>query len=65
MHILPCLCGKRLDKIKPLDIDNLYKFLFTKLTNRMDEAGNFKTLSPTSIHRVHEILSSFFNNATR
>ena len=25
MHILPCLCGKRLDKIKPLDIDNLYK----------------------------------------
>lgn len=55
MHILPYLGGKRLDKIKPLDIDNLYNLLSTKLTNRRDEYGNFKTLSHTSIHRVHEI----------
>lgn len=40
-------------------------FPFTKLTNRKDEYGNFKTLSPTSIHRVHEIFSSMFNNAAR
>lgn len=65
MHILPYLGGKRLDKIKPLDIDNLYNFLSTKLTNRKDASGNFKTLSPTSIHRVHEILSSLFNNAAK
>jgi len=65
MHILPYLGGKRLDKIKPLDIDNLYNFLSTKLTNRKDESGNFNPLSPTSIHRVHEILSSLFNNAAR
>lgn len=65
MHILPYLGGKRLDKIKPLDIDNLYNLLSTKLTNRKDENGNFKTLSPASIHRVHEILSSLFNNAAR
>lgn len=65
MHILPYLGGKRLDKIKPLDIDNLYNLLSTKLTNRKDEDGKFKTLSLTSIHRVHEILSSLFNNAAR
>lgn len=64
-HILPYIGSKRLDKIKPLDIDNLYNLLSTKLTNRKDENGNFKTLSPTSIHRVHEILSSLFSNATR
>ena len=32
---------------------------------RKDESGNFKPLSPTSIHRVHEILSGLFNNAER
>lgn len=64
-HILPYLGSKRLDKIKPLDIDNLYNFLLTKPTNRKDEFGNFKTLSPASVHRVHEILSSIFNNALR
>lgn len=65
MHILPYLGSKRLDKIKPLDLDNLYNFLLTKPTNRKDEFGNFKTLSPASVHRVHEILSSIFNNALR
>lgn len=65
MHILPYLGNKRLDKIKPLDLDNLYNFLLTKTTNRKDEFGNYKTLSPTSVHRVHEILSSMFNNALR
>lgn len=64
-HILPYLGSKRLDKIKPLDIDNLYNFLLTKQTNRKDEFGNFKTLSPTSVHRVHEILSKMFNDANR
>lgn len=64
-HILPYLGSKRLDKIKPLDIDNLYNFLATKHTNRKDKNGNFKTLSPASVHRVHEILSSIFNNALR
>lgn len=29
-HILPYLGNKRLDKIKPLDLDNLYNFLLTK-----------------------------------
>lgn len=65
MHILPYLGSKRLDKIKPLDLDNLYNYLLTKPTNRKDELGNFKTLSPASVHRVHEILSSIFNNALR
>lgn len=65
MHILPYLGSKRLDKIKPLDLDNLYNFLLTKPTNRKDEFGNFKTLSSASVHRVHEILSSIFNNALR
>ena len=65
MHILPYLGTKRLDKIKPLDLDNLYNFLSTKPTNRKDEFGNFRTLSPASVHRVHEILSSIFNNALR
>jgi integrase len=64
-HILPYLGSKRLDKIKPLDLDNLYNFLLTKPTNRKDNLGNFKTLSPASVHRVHEILSSIFNNALR
>lgn len=65
MHILPYLGSKRLDRIKPLDLDNLYNFLLTKRTNRKDELGKFKTLSPASVHRVHEILSSIFNNALR
>jgi len=65
MHILPYLGTKRLDKIKPLDLDNLYNFLLTKTTNRKDEEGNFKTLSAASVHRIHEILSSIFNNALR
>jgi integrase len=64
-HILPYLGSKRLDKIKPLDLDNLYNFLLTKPTNKKDNLGNFKTLSPASVHRVHEILSSIFNNALR
>lgn len=65
MHILPYLGSKRIDKIKPLDIDNLYNLLLEKLTNRKDEFGNFKTLSPTTVHRIHEILSKMFNDATR
>ena len=65
LHILPYLGSKRIDKIKPLDIDNLYNLLLEKLTNRKDEFGNFKTLSPTSVHRVHEILSKIFNDAIR
>ena len=64
-HILPYLGNKRLDKIKPLDLDNLYNFLLTKQTNRKDKDGNYKTLSPTSVHKVHEILSSIFSNALR
>lgn len=64
-HILPYLGNKRLDKIKPLDLDNLYNFLLTKPTNRKDKDGNYKTLSPASVHRVHEILSSIFSNALR
>jgi len=64
-HILPYLGSKRLDKIKPLDIDNLYNILSTKLTNRKDENGNFKPLSPASIHRAHEIISSIFSTAYR
>lgn len=64
-HILPYLGSKRLDKIKPLDIDNLYNMLSTKLTNRKDVNGNFKPLSPASIHRVHEIISSMFSAAYR
>ena len=64
-HILPYLGNKRLDKIKPLDLDNLYNFLLTKQTNRKDKDGNYKTLSPASVHRVHEILSSIFSNALR
>ena len=64
-HILPYLGSKRLDKIKPLDIDNLYNILSTKLTNRKDENGNLKTLSPASIHRAHEIISSIFSTAYR
>lgn len=64
-HILPYLGSKRLDKIKPLDIDNLYNILSTKLTNRKDENGNFKPLSPASIHRAHEIISSIFSAAYR
>lgn len=64
-HILPYLGNKRLDKIKPLDLDNLYNFLLTKQTNRKDKDGNYKTLSPVSVHRVHEILSSIFSNALR
>ena len=64
-HILPYLGNKRLDKIKPLDLDNLYNFLLTKPTNRKDKNGNYKTLSPASVHRAHEILSSIFSNALR
>lgn len=64
-HILPYLGNKRLDKIKPFDLDNLYNFLLTKPTNRKDKDGNYKTLSPASVHRVHEILSSIFSNALR
>lgn len=64
-HILPYLGNKRLDKIKPLDLDNLYNFLLTKQTKRKDKDGNYKTLSPTSVHKVHEILSSIFSNALR
>lgn len=63
MHILPYLGHKRLDKITPFDIDNLYNLLANKLTNRKDENGNYKTLSPASIHRVHEIISSMFSSA--
>ena len=65
MHILPYLGSKRLDKITPYDIDILYNTLANKLTNRKDENGNYKTLSLTSIHRIHEILSSMFNTAFR
>lgn len=65
MHILPYLGNKRLDKITPFDIDSLYNLLANKLTNRKDENGNYKTLSPTSIHRVHEIISSMFSTAYR
>ena len=65
MHILPYLGSKRLDKITPYDIDILYNTLANKLTNRKDENGNYKTLSSTSIHRIHEILSSMFNTAFR
>lgn len=65
LHILPSLGNKRLDKIRPIDIDNLYNFLLTKPTNRKDKDGNFKTLSSTSVHRVHEILSKMFNDAAR
>ena len=36
-----------------------------KPTNRKDEHGNLKTLSPASVHRVHEILSSIFSTALR
>ena len=46
-------------------MDNLYNFLLTKPTNRKDKDGNYKTLSPASVHRVHEILSSIFSNALR
>lgn len=63
MHILPYLGHKRLDKITPFDIDSLYNLLANKLTNRKDENGNYKTLSPASIHRVHEIISSMFSSA--
>lgn len=63
MHILPYLGHKRLDKITPFDIDSLYNLLANKLTNRKDENGNYKTLSPASIHRVHEIISSMFSFA--
>lgn len=65
MHILPYLGHKRLDKITPFDIDSLYNLLANKLTNRKDENGNYKTLSPASIHRVHEIISSMFSAAYR
>lgn len=65
MHILPYLGYKRLDKITPFDIDSLYNLLANKLTNRKDEKGNYKTLSPASIHRVHEIISSMFSTAYR
>lgn len=63
MHILPYLGHKRLDKITPFDIDSLYNLLANKLTNRKDENGNYKTLSPASIHRIHEIISSMFSSA--
>ena len=63
MHRLPYLGHKRLDKITPFDIDSLYNLLANKLTNRKDENGNYKTLSPASIHRVHEIISSMFSSA--
>lgn len=63
IHILPYLGHKRLDKITPFDIDSLYNLLANKLTNRKDENGNYKTLSPASIHRVHEIISSMFSSA--
>lgn len=65
LHILPYLGNKRLDKIKPLDIDRLYNFLLQKPTNRKDSNGNYKTLSPTSVHRVHEIICCIFNHALR
>lgn len=65
LHILPYLGNKRLDKISPFDIDSLYNFLLTKPTNRKDKDGKFKTLSATSVHRIHEILSSLFNSALR
>lgn len=65
MHILPYLGHMRLDKIQPFDIDKLYNELLEKPTNRKDEHGNFKTLSPASVHRVHEILSSIFSTALR
>lgn len=65
IHILPYLGSKRLDKITPFDIDKLYNFLLNKPTNRKDSNGNHKTLSPTSVHRMHEILSKLFNDALR
>ena len=65
IHILPYLGHRRIDKITPFDIDNLYNLLANKFTNRKDENGNYKTLSPASIHRVHEILSSMFSSAER
>ena len=65
LHILPYLGSKRLDKIKTLDIDNLYNFLATKPINRKDKDGNIKTLSPSTIHKVHEILSVMFNTAIK
>ena len=65
MHILPYLGHMRLDKIQPFNIDKLYNKLLKKPTNRKDKNGNFKTLSPASVHRVHEILSSMFSSAER
>ena len=65
LHILPYLGNKRLDKITPLDLDKLYITLSNKLSNRKDKYGNYTTLSPTTIHRVHEVLSSMFSTALK
>ena len=66
MHILPYLGSKRLDKITPYDINKLYNDLSQKLTtNKKDNNGNIKTLSFSTIGKVHEILSVMFNIAIK
>ena len=65
MHIIPYLGNKRADKITPYDIDNLYNKLLEKPSSRKNKNGDTTTLSPTTVHRVHEVLSSMFSCALR
>lgn len=65
MHILPYLGNKRADKITTYDIDNLYNILQEKSSSRKSKNGETSNLSPTTVHRVHEVLSSMFSSALR
>ncbi len=65
LHILPYLGNMRLDKITPFHIDTLYNKLAKKPINRKDDTGNYKTMSQTTIQRVHEVLSGLFSDALR
>lgn len=63
LHILPYLGSKRIDKITPFDIEKLYNELSKKPINRKNSNGSYITMSPTTIHRIHETLSSLFSKA--
>lgn len=65
LHILPKLGCMKLQKITPYVIQRLYTELSNKEIERVDESGNKMKLSSSSIHKVHEILSSAFNCAVK
>ena len=58
MHILPVIGHLKLAKIQPVHLNSLYS---TMLTNRLD--GKDGGYSPTTIKRVHALISSILSTA--